>query len=120
MMNQTTPSKCLFCDHSQFDIISENELSYAIRDKYPVTEMHTLILSKQHYTTAFDLPAEELVSIFELAKVCREQIAVEDRAVQGFNFGANAGVVAGQKIPHVHFHLIPRRSGDIEPPAAKP
>jgi len=36
----------------------------------------------------------------------------------GFNFGSNSGEVAGQKIGHVHFHLIPRREGDVEPPAA--
>lgn len=111
---------CLFCGHEKFSLIAENGLSYAIRDKYPVTKSHALILSKNHYQTVFDLPTLELVSIFELAKTCREEIAKHDVTVQGFNFGSNSGQVAGQKIPHVHFHLIPRRVGDIEPPPAKP
>ena len=111
---------CLFCGYEKFDFVGENDLSYAIRDKYPVTESHTLILSKNHYRTVFDLPPLELISIFELAKACREKIAKDDVTVQGFNFGSNSGHVAGQKIPHVHFHLIPRRIGDIEPPPAKP
>ncbi len=112
--------RCLFCDHSKFDLIAENELSYAIRDKYPVTELHTLIISKKHYPTMFELPQPELVSILELAKQCREEIVFDDRRVLGFNFGANSGVIAGQKIPHVHFHLIPRRNGDLAPPPARP
>jgi diadenosine tetraphosphate (Ap4A) HIT family hydrolase len=111
---------CLFCRYGKFDLVGENALSYAIRDKYPVTESHTLILSKNHYQTVFDLPPSELISIFELAKACREKIAKDDVTVQGFNFGSNSGQVAGQKIPHVHFHLIPRRVGDVEPSPAKP
>ena len=111
---------CLFCGHEKFDLVAENSLSYAILDKYPVTKSHTLILSKKHYQTVFDLPPSELISIFELAKMCREQITKDDVAVQGFNFGSNSGQVAGQKLLHVHFHLMPRRAGDIEPPPARP
>lgn len=111
-------NECLFCAREIFDLVAENELSYAIRDKYPATELHTLIISKKHYATVFELPAHELVSIFELAKVCREQILKQDDSVKGFNFGANSGEVAGQKIKHVHFHLIPRRVGDVTPPPA--
>ena len=109
---------CLFCGAEKFKVVAENELSYAIRDKFPVTELHTLIISKQHYDHAFDLPEDELTAIFDLAKKCRESILKEDSTVQGFNFGTNSGKVAGQKINHVHFHLIPRRLGDIEPPPA--
>lgn len=111
---------CLFCEYEKFDLVGENDLSFAIRDKFPVTESHTLILSKSHHQTVFDLPPTELISIFELAKTCREKIVKDDFTVQGFNFGSNSGAAAGQKIPHVHFHLIPRRIGDIEPPPAKP
>ena len=111
---------CLFCGYAKFDLVAENELSYAIRDKYPVTDLHTLILSKAHYQTVFDLPPRELVSIFELAKICREKIMKMDAGVNGFNFGSNSGEIAGQKIGHVHFHLIPRRSGDVAPPPAVP
>lgn len=110
--------ECLFCAREIFALVAENEFSYAIRDKYPATPLHTLIISKQHYATVFELPDHELVSIFELAKVCREQILKQDDSVKGFNFGANSGEVAGQKIKHVHFHLIPRRVGDVAPPPA--
>ena len=110
--------ECLFCGHEKFELVGENDLSYAIRDKYPVTELHTLILSKEHYKNVFELPPTELISIFELAKLCRDEIIKKDSPVKGFNFGTNSGVESGQKITHVHFHLIPRRNGDIEPPPA--
>lgn len=110
--------KCLFCDFEKFELVGENHHSYAIRDKYPVTELHTLILSKAHYQNVFELPAHELTSIFELAKCCRDDILKKDDSAKGFNFGSNSGAEAGQKILHVHFHLIPRRAGDIEPPPA--
>jgi len=90
---------CLFCEYEKFDLVGENHLSFAIRDKFPVTESHTLILSKSHYQTVFDLPPIELISIFELAKICREKIVEDDCTVQGFNFGSNSGAVAGKKYP---------------------
>ncbi len=111
--------QCLFCESEKFELVGENALSYAIRDKYPVTKLHTLILSKKHYKNIFVLPTEELVSIFELAMICRKKIIKEDESVKGFNFGSNSGEAAGQKIEHVHFHLIPRRIGDVEPPPAR-
>ena len=113
-MNQ----KCLFCGHTKFDVIAENECCYAIRDKYPVTALHTLIITKDHFDQAFELTPAEFVSIVELAKVCQQQIMEEDSSVEGFNFGTNIGAVAGQKINHVHFHLIPRRKGDVAPQPA--
>jgi len=110
---------CIFCEVKNYELVGENNHSYAIWDKYPVTELHTLVISKKHYETVFDLPPSELESIFSLAKACRAIILAKDSTVQGFNFGTNSGEVAGQKIHHVHFHLIPRRKGDADPPAAK-
>ena len=109
---------CLFCDHENLEVISENELCFAIRDIDPVTKLHTLIITKEHFPTAFEVPENVLVSLLELAKECRVEIEAIDSAVKGFNFGANFGAVAGQKIDHVHFHLIPRREGDVSPPPA--
>ena len=109
---------CLFCELEEFSIIAENDNSYAILDKYPVTELHTLIISKKHYQTVFEMPDHELTSIVNLAKICRANILKKDKTVKGFNFGANSGSVAGQKIMHVHFHLIPRRTNDVAPPPA--
>jgi len=109
----------MFCNNDNLEVIAENDLCYAIRDIHPVTNLHTLIISKRHHETIFDLPPAEVLRMFALAKVCRNQILEQDPTVKGFNFGANAGSVAGQRIHHVHFHLVPRREGDSQSQAAK-
>ena len=58
--------------------------------------------------------------MFALAHQCSLDIATSDNTVGGFNFGANIGEVAGQQIMHLHFHLIPRRSGDLGGDLAPP
>lgn len=111
-------SECVFCDQASFEIIAETGLSFAIRDKYPVRPLHTLIVSKRHVEHAFELTEQEFYDIFQLSKAVQDSIKIEDRTVGGFNFGSNVGAIAGQKIMHTHFHLIPRRDGDTAPPPA--
>ena len=110
---------CIFCDRDTLDILAETSLSFAIRDKFPVRPLHTLILSKRHVESAFDLTEEEFHDIFRLSNQMQRRLRSEDATVAGFNFGSNVGAVAGQKIMHVHFHLIPRREGDTPPPPAE-
>lgn len=107
---------CLFCDSPKERVIAENTLAYAIRDGYPVTPLHTLIIPKRHATTYFDLLEEEILACNELVKELRASILSEDLTVDGFNIGMNAGESAGQTVFHCHIHLIPRRLGDVENP----
>lgn len=103
---------CLFCKAEERRIIAENELCYAIHDKYPVTPNHTLVMPKRHVADYFDLYQPELNAINSLLQEQRARILAEDRSVTGFNVGINAGRDAGQTVFHVHVHLIPRRKGD--------
>ena len=107
---------CIFCTIGEDRIIAENELCYAIRDGFPVTPMHTLVIPKRHVADYFDLYQPELNAIQALLKEQREQILAADPSVTGFNIGINAGADAGQTIFHVHVHLIPRRKGDVADP----
>jgi diadenosine tetraphosphate (Ap4A) HIT family hydrolase len=107
---------CIFCTIGEDRIIAENELCYAIRDGFPVTPMHTLVIPKRHVADYFDLYQPELNAIQALLKKQREQILAADPAVTGFNVGINAGAEAGQTIFHVHVHPIPRRKGDVADP----
>jgi len=107
---------CIFCTIGEDRIIAENELCYAIRDGFPVTPMHTLVIPKRHVADYFDLYQPELNAIQALLKEQREQILAADPSVTGFNVGINAGADAGQTIFHVHVHLIPRRKGDVADP----
>ena len=109
-------SDCIFCSMPIDRIILENELTYAIRDNYPVTSLHSLIIPKRHVVNYFSLTKDELLSCDFLLKEVKNSIQTEDESVEGFNIGINSGEVAGQTIFHCHIHLIPRRVGDAENP----
>lgn len=112
----TNSDPCLFCSLSRHKILAENELTYAIRDNYPVTEGHTLIIPKRHVEDYFGLSKEELSACDSLLHFMRNEIIKQNPNVKGFNIGINSGAVAGQTIFHCHIHLIPRRQGDVENP----
>ena len=105
---------CLFCNIPTVRIVLENELAYAVRDGYPVTEMHSLIIPKRHIQDYFDLTKEELIACDQLIRSLKDEISNSDNSVNGFNIGINSGETAGQTIFHCHIHLIPRRTGDVE------
>jgi diadenosine tetraphosphate (Ap4A) HIT family hydrolase len=89
---------------------------FAIKDKYPVTESHLLILPKRHTRDYFSMTAKERMDADKLIRVLRNRITRDDPTVTGFNIGMNAGVSAGQTIFHAHIHLIPRRDKDTPNP----
>ncbi len=107
---------CFFCDTEQERIIAENELSYAIRDGFPVTELHTLVLPKRHVATYFELSQAEVNATNQLLSEIKSKIEQSDATVSGFNIGMNNGESSGQTIFHCHIHLIPRRDGDVKNP----
>ena len=107
---------CLFCNISESGCAHENDLAYASYDSYPVSEHHCLIIPKRHIKDYFQLTQDELTACHELIKVVKDEIFAKDQSVKGFNLGTNIGKVSGQSILHCHFHLIPRRQGDVENP----
>ena len=107
---------CLFCDVKKTGIVYENELAYASYDSYPVSEHHCLIIPKRHIKDYFDLSNNELLACNDLIKIVKKEITYKDPLVKGFNLGTNIGTVSGQSILHCHFHLIPRREGDVDNP----
>ena len=107
---------CLFCNINESGSAHENDLAYASYDSYPVSEYHCLIIPKRHIKDFFELTNEELIACNDLIKKVKDEILNKDRTVRGFNIGTNAGKISGQSILHCHFHLIPRREGDVENP----
>ena len=90
---------------------SENEFAFSLRDNFPVTKGHTLIVPKRTVSSVFELSDDEMIACWQLVK--REKIALEkELRPDGFNIGVNDGSVAGQTISHAHIHLIPRFKGD--------
>ena len=109
---QRTEQGCPFCSISRGDVLLENRLSVAIRDRYPVADWHILVVPKRHTADYFDLGTAESRACHRLLTEARSMIREADAAVAGFNVGINSGEVAGQTVMHCHVHLIPRRLGD--------
>jgi diadenosine tetraphosphate (Ap4A) HIT family hydrolase len=108
---------CVFCEAPDDRVIVYNPLAFAIRDKYPVTELHTLVIPKRHVSTFFDLFEPEKKAVNQLLDKLRADVISKDPSVEGFNVGTNNGTVAGQTVDHAHVHLIPRRQGDVQDPS---
>jgi diadenosine tetraphosphate (Ap4A) HIT family hydrolase len=97
-------------------VVASNTLAFAIRDVFPVTLLHTLVIPRRHVADFFGLTPEEREACSDLIQRLRDDILQQDPQVEGFNIGTNAGEVAGQTIFHCHVHLIPRRRGDVPDP----
>ena len=107
---------CIFCNIEENRIEDENRHFLVIKDLYPVTYGHTLIISKRHVESFFELTDEEKTLFLQILHAQKEKLIVIDKSITGFNIGINDGQDAGQTIMHCHIHLIPRRNGDIENP----
>ena len=113
-MKQT--EQCLFCNKAKQKIIYTSNFFFVVRDSYPVTKLHTLIIPHRHVSNFFDLYSDELIDLNQILKNQRKSLLNLDKKISAFNVGINAGVDAGQSIMHCHIHLIPRRKGDIKNP----
>jgi ATP adenylyltransferase len=107
---------CIFCNISKNKIVKSNELAVVIKDNYPVTKHHCLIIPKRHCSDYFDLYQPEINTISQLINEMKTELQKKDKTIKGFNIGNNSGEVSGQTIFHCHIHLIPRRKGDTENP----
>lgn len=104
---------CPFCDKSNYDSISD--LAFTKTDSYPVSKGHTLVIPKRHISSYFDCTENERLELWALVEKVKGQL---DQAYTpaGYNIGINIGEAAGQTVPHMHIHIIPRYSGDMDNP----
>ncbi len=107
---------CPFCEMPKDQLVAETELAYAVRDAFPVSLLHTLVIPKRHTQGYFELGRSEINACHRLLQEEKRAIERTDKSVEGFNVGVNEGEVAGQTVLHCHLHLIPRRRGDVENP----
>ena len=106
---------CLFCHLPESRIIESSPLALVIRDAYPISPGHTLIISKRHISSFFEATNEERQQLFSLLDQARQKLMEEFNA-DAFNIGINDGAAAGQTIAHLHIHLIPRYLNDQSDP----
>ncbi|WP_254899307.1 HIT family protein [Methylomagnum ishizawai] len=114
-MDTQTMTECPFCSLSPIRIIDSDPLALAIRDGFPISPGHTLILPRRHIGSFFEATDDEMTSLLGLLKMARAKLQDEFKP-DGFNIGINDGAAAGQTVPHLHIHLIPRYLRDCQDP----
>jgi len=108
---------CPFCALQKAGNISlENELCFGIKDGYPVTDLHMLVVPKRHVVDFFELYEPEKHACMRLLDEAKRRAKAQDPTIAGFNVGINVGEAAGQTVHHCHVHLIPRRTADVAQP----
>ena len=105
---------CPFCDGDDERIV-KNNLAFAIYDTNPASLGHALIIPKRHIAEYFEASREEKIAILELIDEMKQAID-KKRTPDAYNIGVNVGEVAGQSVPHIHIHIIPRYKGDVDDP----
>ena len=95
--------------------IGQTEHFFLIRDGFPVSPGHTLIISKQLRKDYFQLTQDEKIDLDNAILLAKSLIETESTP-DGYNIGMNCGEPAGQTVFHFHCHLIPRFAGDMENP----
>jgi superfamily II DNA or RNA helicase/diadenosine tetraphosphate (Ap4A) HIT family hydrolase/HKD family nuclease/SOS-response transcriptional repressor LexA len=114
-MESAAPSP--FLELPEAEWVCANALAFAIYDRFPVSPGHVLVITRRVMPTFFECTADEQAALVELVgevkRLLDEQL---ERKPDGYNVGFNAGAAAGQTVPHVHVHVIPRYSGDMPDP----
>jgi diadenosine tetraphosphate (Ap4A) HIT family hydrolase len=106
---------CPFCSPSAERVIQESESAVVIRDGFPVSPGHTLIIPRRHVASFFEITDAERTDLMSLLSSARDDLDREFHPA-GYNIGINDGVAAGQTVAHLHIHLIPRYAGDRDDP----
>jgi len=108
---------CIFCKivsgQIPTKIIKETSNSMAFLDAFPLTLGHTLVIPKSHHVKIQDMSNEENADLFSLVHAVIPKI---DALTGSTLVAIHNGKEAGQEIPHVHVHLVPRRSNDSAGP----
>jgi len=104
-----------FLDTDPLQWTASNELAFCVRDRYPVSRGHTLVIPKRVVATWFDATREEQHALIHLVDEVKRALDAEFHP-DGYNVGFNAGEAAGQTVMHLHVHVIPRFSGDMDDP----
>jgi diadenosine tetraphosphate (Ap4A) HIT family hydrolase len=106
---------CPFCDPGEDRVIFESDLIRGLWDSFPVSGGHALLVPKRHVAGWFGADAAEQAAL--LAGIARVREAIESRFhPDAYNIGINSGAAAGQTVPHLHIHVIPRYEGDVPDP----
>ena len=114
-MDGRTADTCIFCKIAQkkidAKIIDENENAIAFLDAFPLTAGHTLVITKKHYAKLQEVELDQMAHLFNLIRKILPPIE-KGTGVQSTLIAIHNGKDAGQVIPHLHVHIVPRKAGD--------
>jgi superfamily II DNA or RNA helicase/diadenosine tetraphosphate (Ap4A) HIT family hydrolase/HKD family nuclease len=97
--------------------IASNGLAFAVLDQFPVSPGHTLVVTRRVVPSWFDATASEQAALMDLVNEVKRLLDARcSPTPDGYNVGFNSGSAAGQTVPHVHIHVIPRYAGDMADP----
>ncbi len=106
---------CPFCTLPRERIVAEDALTLTIRDGFPVSLGHTLVIPRRHMPSLFEATDAERAALWAASVTARAALDAELHP-DGWNLGVNEGAAAGQTVVHLHLHLIPRFHGDTADP----
>ena len=107
---------CPFCDPDVSRIFYDDDPMFlCLWDGFPVSSGHALVIPRRHVATWFDATTQEQASLLKGIEIAKKEIEKQYQP-DGFNIGINVGEAAGQTVSHLHVHLIPRYTGDVEDP----
>ena len=109
--------ECVFCaiaaEQLPAERIYEDERFVVLLDIFPLRPAHVLIVSREHAPFLKNLPSAACEHLLPLAQRMAAALRACGYGEQGINFLINDGPASNQHVPHLHLHLIPRRSGDV-------
>jgi histidine triad (HIT) family protein len=115
MAEKNKDKDCIFCKIIRGEIpsekILESENFIVIKDINPKVSGHSLVISKKHFKTFLDMPNLLFGEFLETAKKAVLKL-IDGEKAQGFNLVMNNYEVAGQLVPHIHLHILPRKKDD--------
>nr|WP_298142210.1 HIT family protein [uncultured Pseudomonas sp.] len=108
---------CVFCAIVEHRLpahrVYEDEHFIVLLDIFPLRPAHLLIVSREHAPLLKDLSTVARDRLLLLAGRIAAALRASGYAAPGLNMVINDGPSANQHVPHLHLHLIPRRSGDL-------
>lgn len=106
---------CIFCKIIAAEVpaavVYEDDSILAFLDIGPLADGHLLVVPHEHYTRLTDVPPERCAQAASALPLLGRAV-LEVTKAEGFNVLLNQGAVSGQAVPHIHFHIIPRKKHD--------
>ena len=116
MILMSTAKECVFCGIITGEIsasrVYEDEQVIAFLDHQPITPGHVLVVPRVHVQAFVNLPAEDACRLMAVGQRIDLAIRRSNLRCEAVTLFLSDGRAAGQEVPHVHLHVLPRFVGD--------